>query len=131
MSKKEIVERILEEYGKYGLSRIMVEISYVMAILWRVPKESIYPGMRMTFNDVFGIKDDKPAIDAGKALFNSAVNDVKAEYQETSDLDIANGIEYIGIDTFEESLEDVDFPLLDKVKASMIESAKQFVSENA
>ena len=54
MCKKEIVEKILEEYKKFGLSRIEVEISYLLAILWRVPKESIYPGMRMIFNNLYG-----------------------------------------------------------------------------
>ena len=130
MCKKEIIEKILREYSKYGLSRIMVEIAYLMAILWRVPKESIYSGMRLTFNNVYGIKDDKPAIEVGKELFNSAVNGVKAENPEVDDSDIANSIEYIGIDTLDDSLEDIDFLLLDKVKESMIESTKQFVSKN-
>lgn len=130
MSKEQIIKIIVEEYSKYGLSRIMVEISYIMAIIWRVPKESIYPGMRIIFNNVYGIKDEKPEIEAGKALFNSAVGNVKAENPEVTDSDIAHGIEYVGIDTLEESLEDIDFSLLEKVKESMLQSTKQFVESN-
>lgn len=130
MSKKEIIEKIMKEYSKYGLSRIVVEISYLMAILWRIPKDSIYPGMRNVFNNAYGIQDDTPAIDAGKALWNSVVDETKEENPDVTDSDIVNGIEYVGINTFEESLEDIDFMFLDKVKQSMIQSAKGFVKSN-
>lgn len=130
MSKKEIVEKILKKYTKYGLSRIEVEITYLLAILWRVPKESIYSGMQMIFNNLYGIKDDTPEIEAGKALFASVLNEVRTENPDASDSDIANSMEYIGIDTLEASLEDIDFNLLAKVKDAMIQSTKQFVSEN-
>lgn len=130
MNKNEIINKIMEEYSKYGLNRIVVQISYVMAVLLRVPKESIYPGMRMTFNKVFGIEDDKPAIEAGVALSKSAINGVKAENPNTIDKDIAEAIEYVGINTLEETLEDFDFLLLDKVKESMVQSTKQFAEEN-
>lgn len=131
MTKKEIINKILEEYGQYGLSRIEVEICYLLAILGRVSKESIYPGMRLIFNNLYGIKDDEPAIEAGKALFASALDEVRAENPDATDSDIANGIEYFGIDTFEASLEDIDFGLLGKVKDAMLQSTKQFVKENA
>ena len=130
MSKKQIIEKIMEEYSQYGVSRIVVEIVYMMAILWQVPKESIYPGMRMNFNKVFGIEDDTPEIEAGKALFNSAIKDVKDENPQATDKDIADGIVYVGIDTLEESLEDIDFSLLDKVKESMLQTTTQYVHEN-
>ena len=130
MNKKQIVEKIIKEYSDYGLSRIEVELSYVLAILWRVPKESIYPGLRIIFNNVYGIKDDQPQIEAGKALFASGINDVRKENPEISDKEIAAGIEYVGIDTLNESLDNIDFSLLGKVKESMIQSTKQFVEEN-
>ena len=130
MNKTEIIEKIMKEYSKYGLSRIVVEISYAMAILWGIPKDSIYPGMRGVFNNAYGIKDDMPAIEVGKVLFNSAIDNVKAEYPEATDSDIADGIEYIGIDTIEDSLEDIDFKFLDKVKETMMQSTKQFVVSN-
>ena len=130
MNKEQIIEKIMEEYSKYGLTRIMVEISYIMAILWRVPKESIYSGMRMIYNNLYGIKDDEPEIEAGKALFSSAIREVKEEYPDASESDIANGIEYVGIDTLEESLDDLDFSLLGKVKESMLQSTREFISEN-
>ncbi len=131
MNKKQIIEKIMEEYSQYGLNRIEVEISYLLAILWRVPKDSIYHGMRMTFNNVYGINDEKTEIDAGKALFDSAIFEVKAENSKASDSDIAGGIEYIGIDTLEDSLEDIDFALLGKVKENMIQSVKQYVDNNS
>lgn len=131
MNKKQIIEKILEEYSKYGLSRIEVEISYLLAILWKVPKDSIYYGMRMTFNNVYGIKDEKAEIDAGKALFNSAISEVKIENPKASDKDIADGIEYIGVDTLKDSLEDINFALLGKVKESMLQSTKQYVDNNS
>lgn len=130
MNKKQIIEKIIKEYSDYGLSRIEVEISYVLAILWRVPKESIYPGMRIIFNNVYGIKDDQPQIEAGKALFAGGISEVRKENPEVSDKDIAAGIEYVGIDTLNESLDNIDFSLLGKVKESMIQSTKQFVEEN-
>lgn len=130
MRKKEIVEKILKEYSKYGLGRIEVEISYLMAIIGRVPKESIYPGMRMIFNQVYGITDEQPAIDAGKALFSSAICGVKHDNPMVTDKEIANGIDYVGIDALSESLEDIDFSLLDKVKQTMIEKTKEYMKVN-
>ena len=130
MNKKQIIEKIMEEYADYGLTRIEVEISYVLAILWRVPKESIYPGLRNILNNVYGIKDEQPQIEAGKALFAYAISEVKKENPEVSDKDIAAGIEYVGIDTLNETLDSIDFSLLGKVKESMIQSTKQFVEEN-
>ena len=130
MSKKEIIERILSEYEKFGLSRIEVEIAYLLAVLWRVPKESVYPGMRMIYNNVFGIEDEAPEIEAGNALFTSALDEVRVENPDATDSDIANGNEYVGIDTLEASLEEIDFGLLGKVKDAMLQSTKQFVSEN-
>ena len=130
MSKKEIVEKILNEYSQYGLRRIEIEISYLLAIIGRVPKDSIYPGMRMIFNQVYGIMDERPAIDAGKALFSSAISEMKQENDMVTDKDIADSIDYIGIDTLEDSLEDIDFSLLDKVRQTMIEATKEYVKGN-
>ena len=65
MNKKQIIEKIMEEYSQYGLNRIEVEISYLLAILWRVPKDSIYHGMRMIFNNVYGISGYTPAFRHG------------------------------------------------------------------
>ncbi len=131
MNKKQIIEKIMEEYSRYGLSRVEAEISYLLAILWRVPKNSIYHGMRVTFNNVYGIEDEKAKIDAGKSLFHSAIGEVKAENPKANDKDIADGIEYIGIDTLEASLEDINFTLLSKVKKHMIQSAKQYVDNKS
>lgn len=130
MNKKEIIEKILQEYSKYGLGRIEVEISYLMAIIGRVPKESIYHGMRMIFNRVYGIEDDEPKIDAGKGLFSGSISKVKKENPTVTDEDIAMSIDYVGIDALEESLEDVDFHLLDKVKETIIQNTKDYIREN-
>lgn len=93
MNKKQVIEKNMEEYSKYGLNRI--------------------------------------EIDAGRALFNSAISEVKAENPNANDKDIADGIEYIGIDTLKDSLEDINFALLGKVKESMLQSAKQYVDKNS
>lgn len=130
MNKKQIIEKIMEEYSQYGLSRIEVEISYLLAILWRVPKDSIYHGMRVIFNNVYGIKDEKAESDAGEALFNDAISEVKVENPTANDNDIADGIEYIGIDTLKDSLEDINFALLGRVKEYMLQRAKQYVDKN-
>lgn len=130
MKEKEIVEKILEEYSRYGLGRIEIEISYLLAIIGKVPKDSIYPGMRMIFNQVYGIKDDKPAIDAGKALFSHSIEGVRQENPLVTDQDVAKSIDYIGIDTLGESIEDIDFTLLNKVKETMLRSAEEYVLEN-
>lgn len=130
MNKKEIIEKILQEYSGYGLGRIEVEISYLMAIIGRVPKDSIYPGMRMIFNRVYGIEDDESKIDAGKALFSGSISKVKKENPTVTDEDIAMSIDYVGIDALEESLEDVDFHLLGKVKETIIQNTKDYVKEN-
>lgn len=130
MSKKETISKIMDRYSKYGLSRIEVEISYFMAILWRVPKESIYPGLKMIFNNVFGIQDDAPAIETGAALFDSAIRETRNENPCASDKDIADSIETIGIDSIEDSLEDIDFSLLGKVKETMLNATKEFLKNN-
>lgn len=129
-SKKEIVSKIMDEYSKYGLSRIEVEISYILAILWRTPKESIYPGMKMIFNKVYGIHDDTPADEAGIALFNAAISETKKEYPNASNEDIAKAVEIVGIENISDSLEDINFSFLNKVKETMMDCTKKFIKNN-
>lgn len=98
MNKKQIISKIMEEYSKYGLSRMMAEISYIMAILFRVPKESIYQGMRSVFNNLYNVEDQTTFDEAGKALAVGIIENIKNE-NNCTDSDVAKAISNEQIDS--------------------------------
>ena len=124
MKKKQIIEKIMEEYSKYGLSRMMVKIAYIMAILFRVPRESIYQGMRALFNKLYNIQDEVTFDEAGKALAVGIVESIKSENNCTN-TDVARVISFEQIDSLS-----VDFKLPDVAKVENIkitEKAKDYL----
>ncbi len=130
MSKKETINKIMTEYSNYGISRIVVEISYLLAVLWRVPKESIYPGLKLTINNLYGVHDDMPAKEAGNALFNAAMDETKQDYPSATNKHIANAIELVGVENLEKDISDDSVPFMSKVRESIMSSTKEFVKAN-
>lgn len=103
---------------------------YDNAIKMDVPKEAIYPGMRLIFNNNLGIEDENAAKESGKALVKHAIHEVKNENPETTDKVIADGIETVGMDVLNQNLKAMSFPLSDEVDKAVKIAIENFVANN-
>lgn len=130
MNKEQTINKIMEEYAKYGIEKELAEQIYDLAIKMDVPQEAIYPGMRLNFNNALGIKDIGAAKESGKALAEHAISDVKKENPEATDKEIADGIEMVGIDALNQSMRGMSFPLLDEVEKAVKSAIENFVTDN-
>ena len=124
MNKKQIIEKIMEEYSKYGLSRMMVKNAYIMAILFRVPKESIYQGMRTLFNKLYNVQDEITFDEAGKALAIGLVESIKSEHNCTN-TDVARAISFEQIDSLSVDFKLPDVMVVENIKIT--EKAKDYL----
>jgi len=133
MNEKEIIEAIMNEYQKYGVTRWEITLYYYLAIIFGVGKELVYPGIRFLLNDTFGIEDKLDIADIGQGFIDYAARKVKEENPTASDKDISTGISLVGLETIEESLKALDyteFPALKGVKDYIIKNINKYVEEN-
>lgn len=130
MNKDQTIDKILDEYGRYGIEKELAELVYDNAIKMDVPKEAIYPGMRLIFNNNLGIEDENAAKESGKALVKHAIREVKNENPETTDKVIADGIETVGMDVLNQNLKAMSFPLSDEVDKAVKNAIENFVANN-
>lgn len=75
MSKEQIIEKIMNEYAEYGLTKEIAELVYDLALKLNVPNEMIYDGMRYLCNKQFGIDDITASEGVVQGALNYAVND--------------------------------------------------------
>ena len=126
MNKKQIIEKILSEYSKYGIVNEMVEYVYNSAIRAGVPHEIIYPGMKMMFNQALGIDNAETVEDIGEGFKEYAVNDTKKSNPTATDKDVARN--------FKEELEDdFDWESLmasDEIINATKSATEKFIKEN-
>lgn len=71
--KKQVVSKIMNEYSQYGLDEVVANFIYDLAIQKDVPRDSIYPGMRLIMNNQYGIKDETALEDAMKAIMADSI----------------------------------------------------------
>ena len=133
MNKEQIINKIMEEYGKHGITKEMAEIVYDMAITMDVPRELIYEGMRYQFNQAIGIEDESAINGVAKGFIEYAVNDDMVNNpmvsKETIKRNIAKEVIHEGIDKIEDSIKDTKGISNDIVKSFMT-NLTQFVKEN-
>lgn len=130
MNKEQVINKIIGEYEKYGIEKELAELVYDNAIKMNVPKEAIYPGMRLIFNNNLGINDESAAKESGRALVEHAIGEVKKENPEATDKGIVEGIEMIGVDALIQNVEAMSFPLLDEVDKAVKDAIENFVANN-
>lgn len=130
MNKEQVINKIIGEYEKYGIEKELAELVYDNAIKMNVPKEAIYPGMRLIFNNNLWINDESAAKESGRALVEHAIGEVKKENPEATDKGIVEEIEMIGVDALIQNVEAMSFPLLDEVDKAVKNAIESFVANN-
>lgn len=134
MNKKETINKIMEEYEKYGITKEMVEVVYDLAIQIDVPRELIYEGMRYQFNQAIGIEDESAINGVAKGFIEYAVNDDMVNNptvsKERIKKNIAKEVIHEGLDKIEDSIKDIKGVSKD-IKDAFIEKLTQFVKEHA
>ena len=130
MSKEQVINKIITEYEKYGIEKELIEQVYDNAIKMNVPKEAIYSGMRLIFNNNLGINDESAAKESGRALVKHAIGEVKKENPKATDKGIAEGIEIIGVDALIQNVEAISFPLMDEVDKAAKRAIENFIVTN-
>lgn len=128
MSKEQIIEKIMQEYSKYGIVNVkeMAEELYDSAIQAGVPHEMIYPGIKMKFNQALGIDNKETVEEIGEGFKEYAVNDTRKANPTATDDVIAKN--------FKEELED-DFDwtaleISDGIKNAIKNSTEKFIKSN-
>lgn len=98
MNREQIIEKVMKEYAKYGIPKGIVEQIYDSAIEMDVPKETIYPGMKMILNNTLGLDNTDVVKEVGEGFTEHAINDTRKANPTVSDKVIAKN--------FKEELED-------------------------
>lgn len=128
MTKKETIEKVMHEYGKYGVESHLVELAYDLAIAMDVPNGAIYHGMRMILNDEFGIQDDSAAKASGKALFEHTIQEIKRSEPNVSEEEIAMSLDDIGLENIINKFDKMAFRSSDKVKNAVKNEMEKYIA---
>ena len=126
MDREQTINKIMEEYSKFGVVRNMAEQVYDSAIQMNVPKETIYPGMKMILNNTLGLDNAKVVNEVGEKFTENAVNETKKANPTATDDVIAKN--------FKEELED-DFDwnalkISEDIRNSIKNSTEKFIKSN-
>lgn len=128
MNKKETINKIMEEYSKYGIVNVkeIAEELYDSAVQAGVPQELIYPGMKMKFNQALSIDNAETVNELGESFTENAVNETRKANPTATDDVIAKN--------FKEELED-DFDwtaleISDDIKNAIKNSTEKFIKSN-
>lgn len=126
MNREQTINKIMEEYSKFGIVRRMAEQVYDSAIQVGVSQEIIYPGMKMMFNQALGIDNTEAVKEVGDGFKEYAVNDTRKANPTVTDKVIAKN--------FKEELEDdfkwEDIPVFGELKNAIKQSTEKFIKDN-
>lgn len=130
MRKEEIINKVLSEYYRYGITKECVEIVYNLAVIIGIPDELYYEGIRYLFNDFLGINNAVTTNNLGKAFLEYGFNNTKTNNLNINDEEvnrnIANEIIKEGINKIGERLKGSPVD----VKIAIEENLKQFVKDH-
>lgn len=126
MNKEQTINRIMEEYGKYGIEKGLAELVYDMGIQTGVSHELIYPGMKMMFNHALGIDNKETIKEVGEGFTEFAVNDTRKANPTVTDKVIAQNIEEELADEFDWKALKMPEEIIDAVKTA----TEKFVANN-
>lgn len=126
MDREQTINKIMEEYTKYGILKDIVERLYDSAIQMNVPKETIYPGMKMILNNILGLDNAEVVNEVGEGFTENVVNETRKANPTVTDKVIAKN--------FKEELEDdfkwEDIPVFGELKNAIKQSTEQFIKDN-
>lgn len=130
MRKKEIVDKVMQKFGEYGIERAAVEMAYDLAVHMDIPRDVIYSGMRMVVGNAVGVSIDDAAEACGKDFFQSVMKEFLEENPDVTEEYLADAMKMVGEEALNDAMEDVNFPAADVMKAVTIGQAKEFMEEH-
>lgn len=126
MNKEQTINKIMEEYEKYGIQKELAEMIYDLAIQNGVADELIYPGMKLIFNNALAIDNKDVIEEVGEGFTQFSVNDTRKANPTATDKIIAKNME-------EELAEGFDwkaFKLPEEIENAIKNAIEKFVESN-
>ena len=126
MSREITINKVVEEYSKYGIKREIAEQLYDSAIPFGVPKEIIYPGIKLIINGSLGLSNEGIAQEMGKGLAEYHIEETRKANKPTTDKVLVDRF----MEDVEEMLQCNVFPITPEMKAAIINTVVKFIKEN-
>lgn len=124
--KEEIVNKVFEQYAKYGITKDKIESLYDSGIQVGVPEETIYPGIKLMFNCELGLDNQGIAEEIGEGFGKHYIKETRKANAPTSDK--------ILVERFKEDVEDFlkedVLPMPSEMKMAIFETLEKFIEEN-
>lgn len=124
--KEEIVNKVFEQYAKYGITKDKIESLYDSGIQVGVPEETIYPGIKLMFNCELGLDNQGIAEEIGEGFGKHYIKETRKANAPTSDK--------ILVERFKEDVEDFlkedVLPMPSEMKMAIFEMLEKFIEEN-
>lgn len=126
MNKEQTINKILEEYRKYGIQKGLAEMVYDLAIQVDVPQEMIYPGMKLIFNNALGIDNKDVIEEVGEGFTQFSVNDTRKANPTATDKIIAKNKE----EELAEGFDWKSFELPEEIADAIKNATEKFIESN-
>lgn len=126
MNREMTINKVIEEYSKYGIKKEVAEQLYDSAIPFSVPKEIIYPGIKLMLNISLGLDNEGIIQELGQGLAEHYIEETRKVNQPTTDK--------VLVDRFKEDIEEMltcnIFPVTPEMKIAIIDTVGKFIKEN-
>lgn len=126
MNKEQTINKIMEEYEKYGIQKELAEMVYDLAIQVDVPQEMIYPGIKLIFNNVLGIDNKDVIEEVGEGFTQFSVNDTRKANPTATDKIIAKNME----EELAEGFDWKSFELPEEITDAIKSATEKFIESN-
>ena len=126
MNREMTINKVIEEYSKYEIKKEVAEQLYDSAIPFSVPKEIIYPGIKLMLNISLGLDNEGIIQELGQGLAEHYIEETRKINQSTTDK--------VLVDRFKEDIEEMltcnIFPVTPEMKIAIIDTVEKFIKEN-
>lgn len=126
MNREQTIEKVMEQYSKYGITKDRVENLYDSGIQIGVAEEIIYPGIKLMFNCEFGLENTGIAKEIGEGFGEYYIRETKKANEPTTDKALVNRFK----EDVEEILEQNILPVTTEMKMAIIGTLENFIKEN-
>lgn len=126
MSREETIEKIMEQYGKHGISRDRVENIYDSGIQVGVAEEIIYSGIKLMLNCEFGLENTGITKEIGEGFGEYYVRATKEANSYATDKALTERFK----EDVDEFLELNILPLTSEMKTAIIGTLEKYIEEN-
>ena len=124
--KEEIVNKVFEQYAKYGITKDRIESMYDSGIQIGVAEEIIYPGIKLMFNCEFGLDNQGIAEEIGEGFGKHYVKETRKANAPTTDKKLVERF----IEEVEDFLKEDVLPMPSEMKVAIIETLEKFIEDN-